>query len=203
MFEKLLSYVRRHHVGLLGVFIALGGSAYAASDARRAPDPRLHACVKRVGGDMRMVGLRTRCSRTERKVSWNRQGIRGLPGLAGAPGQNGAPGQTGAQGQQGQPGLEGKQGLQGPPGVSGLEVVYEDSPTNSEATREIDVDCPDGKYAIGASYAVVGDTAETEKEIVVSSFSAANFTARAKARETDSVAGTWRLRVIASCAKVT
>ena len=103
MFGTLLTYVRRHHMGLLGVFIALGGTAFAASSARRpAPDPRLHACVKRVGGDMRMVGLRTRCSRTERKVSWNRQGIRGLRGSAGSSGPTGPPGAQGGQGTAGQ-----------------------------------------------------------------------------------------------------
>jgi hypothetical protein len=100
MFGTILSYVRRHHMGLLGVFIALGGTAFAASSAqRRVPDPRLYACVKSAGGDTRMVGPRTRCGRTERKVSWNRRGIRGLRGLAGATGPQGPQGGQGTAGQ--------------------------------------------------------------------------------------------------------
>ncbi|HVE69630.1 MAG TPA: hypothetical protein VNB64_13730 [Solirubrobacteraceae bacterium] len=102
MFGTLLSYVRQHHVALLALSVALGGSAYAASDARRPANPRLYACVKRVGGDMRAVGARTRCLRTERKVSWNRQGIRGLRGSSGPTGPQGPQGPQGGQGTAGQ-----------------------------------------------------------------------------------------------------
>lgn len=132
MLGKLLSYVRQHHVALLALSVALGGSAYAASDARRPADPRLHACVKRVGGAMRMVSVRTRCLRTERKVSWNRRGIRGLRGLTGAPGRDGAPGQNGAPGAPGQNGA--------------TNVVVRNGPLEANETR---VSCQPGERAVG------------------------------------------------------
>lgn len=69
MLGKLLSLARQQALGLLALVVAIGGTAYAASDAQRTPNPRLYACVKKVGGAMRAVGATTRCLRTERKVS--------------------------------------------------------------------------------------------------------------------------------------
>jgi hypothetical protein len=61
----------------------------------------IRACVKKRGGQMRMLLAGSRCSPSERLVSWNTKGPAGTPGT---PGQVGA---TGARGEKGDPGIPG------------------------------------------------------------------------------------------------
>lgn len=91
-------------IGLLALFIALGGPA-AASDSARA-------VVKQITGKQiknGSIGAKdlSKAARTS------------LKGQSGLPGPTGAPGSPGAQGPQGVPGPQGPQGTQGPQGVPG------------------------------------------------------------------------------------
>ncbi|MDX6696772.1 MAG: hypothetical protein QOE65_169 [Solirubrobacteraceae bacterium] len=96
MLGKLLAYVGRHHIGLVALAVALGGSAYAAIPARNGT---IKACYTTRGGAMRVVDSATRgCRRGQKLLSWNQQGLRGLPGAAGA---NGTPGTNGRDGTAG------------------------------------------------------------------------------------------------------
>lgn len=67
----------------------------------------IHACVKKKGGAVRVVGAKTKCKKGENKLSWNTAGpagppgLRGLLGATGATGATGAPGATGATGPMG------------------------------------------------------------------------------------------------------
>ena len=148
MFGKVVALARQQTVGFLALAVALGGTAFAASSAQRAPDPRLHACVKKRGGAMRAVSARARCLRTERKVSWNRRGIRGLRGLTGATGATGPPGQVGPQGQQGIP------GARGAAGATNVVVRHRDSPKGMTAgtAEEVAFECLEGERAISGGW---------------------------------------------------
>jgi hypothetical protein len=89
--RSVLTYLRRHHVGLLALVIALGGTSYAASQlprssvgapqlkARAVTEPKLSRAVKK-------------------KLDSS------VPGPAGKPGPQGAQGPPGQQGIQGPPG---------------------------------------------------------------------------------------------------
>jgi hypothetical protein len=88
-------YIKRHHLALLALFFALGGTSFAAGTALL---PRNSVGTKQViNGSLQTNDL----SKTAQKAL---KGNTGLRGPAGAPGARGATGATGAQGLQGAPG---------------------------------------------------------------------------------------------------
>jgi Collagen triple helix repeat (20 copies) len=105
----LVQYVRRHHVALLALFVALGGTSVAATTALL---PRnTVASVQVVNGSLQTVDL----SKKARTALSGRRGPRVLQGL---PGPTGAAGAIGPQGPQGAQGVQGAQGIQGPAGTA-------------------------------------------------------------------------------------
>ena len=92
----MLAYLKRHHVGLLALFIALGGTSYAAA---KLPRNSVGTAQLRKGAV------------TTAKLSHSLQGKLKQAGNAGPAGPKG---DTGAQGAQG------PQGIQGPAGDPGL-----------------------------------------------------------------------------------
>jgi hypothetical protein len=105
-----------------------GGIAYATSGQSSS---QVVACVAKKNGAARIVGAKTRCKKSERRVSWNRRGVRGVRGAAGPAGP------TGATGPQGPVGAKGETGAQGPPGQGiGYRFIRSSPPsaTNVEVT---------------------------------------------------------------------
>lgn len=84
----LIAYLQRHAVGLLALFVALGGTSYAVTSKRFVGrDGRVSVCVQKQTGTLRMVVAGKRCRRGEQRVSWNqrgRVGAQGAPGPAGS-----------------------------------------------------------------------------------------------------------------------
>jgi hypothetical protein len=89
------SYINRHQLALLALFLALGGTSFAAGNALL---PRNSVGTKQVINGSLLTNDFSRAARTALK------GNRGLRGPAGAQGAQGATGATGAQGVQGAPG---------------------------------------------------------------------------------------------------
>jgi hypothetical protein len=69
-------YVRRHHLGLLALFVALGGTGYAAVRSARAT-PTIHACASKKTGALTLARAHDRCRHGQRKVNWALKGPRG------------------------------------------------------------------------------------------------------------------------------
>ena len=67
-------------------------------------------------------------------------------------------GATGPQGPAGADGADGLDGAPGPPGVSGCEIVNFETPANIQPSKQLTVDCPQGKKALGPGWAVVDVT---------------------------------------------
>jgi len=88
-------YIKRHHVALLALFFALGGTSLAAGTALL---PRNSVGTKQVINGSLLTNDLNKAARTALK------GSRGLRGPAGVQGARGATGATGAQGLQGAPG---------------------------------------------------------------------------------------------------
>jgi Collagen triple helix repeat (20 copies) len=116
----------RRGVAVLAIGAALaavaGGIAYATNSARTS---EIFACVAKANGAARIVGAKTRCNKSEKRVSWTRRGPRGVQGArgpAGATGPQGPRGDTGALGPQGP---KGDTGPPGPPGeaVSSFRAI--------------------------------------------------------------------------------
>jgi hypothetical protein len=88
--------------GLTGVALTAGTLAVAQSTAKP-----ITACVKKSGGQVRVVTAKTKCRSSERRLTWNAQGPKGASGATGA---SGTPGATGAGGAPGTPGAAGAAG---------------------------------------------------------------------------------------------
>jgi hypothetical protein len=100
----MLSYLRRHHIGLVALFIALGGTSYAAAKLPK----------NSVGSRQIRSGAVTR-SKLEKSVR-TQLAKAGAAGPAGATGPQGPKGDTGAQG------LQGSKGDKGDPGPTSADV---------------------------------------------------------------------------------
>jgi hypothetical protein len=93
MLSRITAYVRRHHLALLALFFALGGTAIAAGGKLLPKNSVGTAQV--VNGSLQKVDL----SAAARRV------LKGNRGAAGARGATGAAGSVGPAGAQGAPGV--------------------------------------------------------------------------------------------------
>lgn len=123
--ERLWIYVRRQPLALLVLFVALGGTSYAAAGARRPPrerGERMYACATARHGTLNLTTASGRCPTGQRKVSWpisTSAGDAGRRGPAGRPGPRGAAGPAGPRGEAGPAGPRGETGAPGAQGPAG------------------------------------------------------------------------------------
>jgi hypothetical protein len=103
MTRRLGRFLRHNTIGLLALFVALGGTTYAASTALIGKNTVASPQV--VNGSLQTKDL----SKKARKALTGNRGLRGPAGVQGAQGAQGAKGATGAQGIQ---------GIQGPAGIA-------------------------------------------------------------------------------------
>jgi hypothetical protein len=98
------------------------------------------------------------------------QGDPGPQGLPGAQGPKGDPGATGATGAAGAPGAAGPKGDTGPPGPShawsGLNSGTTISATSNYGTRVIQLNLPQGEYAVNAKLIVTAPGLNVAPEVV-------------------------------------
>jgi hypothetical protein len=117
MLSRLADYVRRHHIALLALFIALGGTSYAAaklpSNSVGSRQIRDHAVTKAklAASVQTALASRGRASTTP--------GPTGKPGAAGPKGDSGVAGPRGDAGAVGPKGDAGDPGPAGPKGATG------------------------------------------------------------------------------------
>jgi hypothetical protein len=107
-------------VFLLG-FVIAAVSIGAVSFANAASESPVTACANKVNGAMRWVS-NGKCKKTEKSLTWNQEGPRGLPGSAGTKGDTGpagTKGDTGPAGTKGDLGPAGTKGDTGPAGTKG------------------------------------------------------------------------------------
>jgi hypothetical protein len=114
------SFVGRHYLTVIALFLALGGAAVAVgADQSAGSRGRLYACVTRAFHTLNLTDKSTRCPNGQRKISWNATGRRGPAGADGAPGVAGERGPAGPTGPPGAVGPRGQDGPTGPAGPSG------------------------------------------------------------------------------------
>jgi hypothetical protein len=131
MIRALGRFLRRNTIALVALFVALGGTTYAASAALIGTNTVASPQV--VNGSLQTKDL----SAQARKAMKGNRGFRGLVGARGARGP------TGVQGAQGPRGVQGTQGIQGPQGLSGparaYAVVAADGTVNAALSKNITV----------------------------------------------------------------
>lgn len=82
-FRSRLTYA--NVMSTIGVFLAIGGGAYAVA-AIPAKDGKISGCYAKKTGQLRVVSSKRKCKRrVETYISWNQRGVQGLPGPAGTP----------------------------------------------------------------------------------------------------------------------
>jgi hypothetical protein len=116
-------------ISLIALFVALGGTTYAATSLPKnsvgTAQIKSGAVTKGKIAGGTLAGLRGRQGATGRegpagpKGAPGIQGIQGIQGIRGAEGIQGLPGIQGIPGIQGLPGIQGIQGIQGAPGAKG------------------------------------------------------------------------------------
>jgi hypothetical protein len=101
MGAKIVTYLRGNTLALLALFIALGGTSYAAAGGLVAKNGQLAGCVGN-GGLLKVLKPGRRCAKGQTAVAWNVAGRAGSPGSAGPTGARGATGDAGSSGPSGQ-----------------------------------------------------------------------------------------------------
>jgi hypothetical protein len=130
-------------IAVLALFVALGGSSYAAIALSPGSVKSRH-----IGkGQVKSADVAKGAINSAKVADGSLLAGDFKPGqlAAGAPGPAGPQGPVGPQGPKGDPGA---------PGLSGLERVTKFSATNSLATKEISVTCPDGKQVIDTAASI-------------------------------------------------
>jgi hypothetical protein len=101
MVAKAVTYLRGNTLALLALFVALGGTSYAAAGGFVAKNGQLAGCVAS-GGVLKVLKPGHKCGKGQTAVAWNVTGRAGGAGPVGAPGARGATGATGSAGASGQ-----------------------------------------------------------------------------------------------------
>jgi hypothetical protein len=139
MLRAATSYVRKHHVALLALFLALGGTSFAAANLIDGSQIKPNSIPK------------NRLTRGALAALHGAKGARGVPGAQGPQGAQGPKGATGSAGPKGDRGPTGRRGplgsledVSGIPcspggGAGAAEVIY-----GSGGPSNPDGDDPDG-----------------------------------------------------------
>jgi hypothetical protein len=131
--RPLVGYVRRHHLALLALFVALGGTSYAA----------ISLPARSVGRKQ----IRTGAVTLHKLSSHARTTLRGRRGLRGPVGASGPPGLQGARGPQGPPGPQGAPGTPAVPQTWFVRRAFDPAAQGDEITFESSSALPPGHYA--------------------------------------------------------
>ena len=139
---------RRHSTGVayLALFVALGGSAYAAVTV--TGENIKDATITARDVKNQSLGKNKLTPAAVRSLAGKR-GPAGPQGAAGDRGRNGEPGPAGRKGDPGPAGPQGPAGPRGPIGVSGWEYRTAQLVIPPNSARRGQVDCPNGKKAFG------------------------------------------------------
>ncbi len=98
---RIATHLRGNALALLALFVALGGTSYAAVGGFVAKNGQLSGCVG-AGGALKVLKPGRRCAKGQTAVAWNVAGRAGGTGAVGPAGARGVTGDTGSTGPSGQ-----------------------------------------------------------------------------------------------------
>lgn len=186
-------------VALLALFVALGGSSYAAVVLSKNSVRSKHI----VKGNVKRSDL------GKNAVNSSKVADASLLATDFASGQlpSGPKGDTGATGAAGAPGAPGAPGDTGPPGISGLETVSGTTGINTGDSKFSNANCPAGKQVIAGGATIIDNsgpfgTESTGSLAAVLVESRPNSTIGWWATGVERIATSWGVRTYAVCANV-
>ncbi len=103
---------------VVALVFAMGGGAYAFTSVARS-SAVIHGCYQKKTGIVRVIAAHKKCRTSEKAITWNQNGARGMPGVEGRQGPKGDAGLTGPKGETGRMGPKGDTGPAGPKGDTG------------------------------------------------------------------------------------
>lgn len=106
----ILEYLKRHHIALLALFVALGGTSYAAVKLPRNSVGTSQLKRGAVTEGKLSKGVAKKLNKVGKKSATGPAGPAGADGAPGAPGAAGATGATGLRGSTGRTGARGPAG---------------------------------------------------------------------------------------------
>ena len=155
-------YIKQHHIALLALFIALGGTSYAAVHIKSNSIGTTQIKTNGVGNSELQSNAVTSSKVKDRSLL--SKDFKSGQLKAGPKGDTGAPGPTGPAGAIGPQGLQGATGTTGPVSTQTLIAA---APLADGASATYQVFCPDGQQAIGGG--ARADSSNSEAGIVNSS----------------------------------
>jgi hypothetical protein len=125
-------------VSTLGLVVALSATSYAAFTLPN--NGVIHGCYQKTTGNLRVLAAGKKCRTSEKEITWNQTGPRGLRGVKG---------DKGDQGPQGIPGSQGPQG----PGATTISTTLPTGTTGTIATLSngmlVIAGCTGGRVFVG------------------------------------------------------
>ena len=70
----VVAFVRRHIIGVVALFVALGGTSYAAVGAVAKNEKTYYACVTTAHKTLNLSSKSAKCPSGQRKISFSAQG---------------------------------------------------------------------------------------------------------------------------------
>ena len=169
----------------IAVFVALGGSSYAAIKVtgKNVTDSSL------TGKDVKNSSLTTSDVRNGSLLAGDFKSGQLPAGMQGSKGDSGSKGDTGTPGQNGSP------------GVSGYEIISHSTPNDSTTPKMDLITCPGSKRLLGATSEAIADDLDAP---VASQggHMVEDFGYQAYAAEIGTYTGSWTLSVSITCANV-
>jgi hypothetical protein len=186
--HDFIRYVRRHHVALLALFVALGGTSYAAvqppanSVGTKQIKKNAVTSAKVKNGSLRSADF----------------AAGQLP--AGAAGRAGPAGPAGPQGAAGPQGPKGDKGDKGDPFLPSVLEESGNSANDSTTPKSTTVSCPDGTLAVGG-YTIAADNDNAPLRVATSreQFPAGVSQWVVTAHEVVDYVGNWQIQVFVNC----
>jgi hypothetical protein len=160
MMPRIFRYLRIHPataISLVALFVALGGTSYAAVTAARNSVGTVQlknsavTAAKLADGAVTATKVKDG-SLTARDFAAGTL-LTGPPGDPGAPGNDGLPGDPGPAGPAGPAGDPGPAGPPGPPGISGYNIQSQNLIPMNSREQTVEIDCPQGQTVLGGGQA--------------------------------------------------
>jgi hypothetical protein len=164
--RQVSSHVRRNLVGYVALFVALGGTSYAATASLLPRNSVGTAQLRNEAVTKSKIAKKTIAALKGHVGSQGPAGRAGAQGAAGAQGPKGDPGAQGPKGDGGAQGPKGDPGTQGPPGPAALALHWDR--TLDRVDDKTDVIGSAGPYVLKARCLIDGNVGDFHAQLWIS-----------------------------------